>query len=766
MAFPLFAGSVGNRKSTFWIKCICVLIIVMLLPLAALFVFNTQQYNDSLEDALLLNNISTLTNMTDTVDDLHSSLIGIRDTLLLNNDLNESYSPLYYESANSLQKLLLSYAFVNPSITEIMLHTGSDQYIFSSRSSYTATTLQQKFVLSDTDIANIMNNQFPSAQVLRAYDNYYSNECLIYCFSFRSQKNIDRTLLIEIPTKIIETIISRYNLPENSHVFLMNNNGQVSYSYPDSGTNPELLSMAPQPPGLKNIQNQPADVSSAHYYLSLQKSKWFGEYLVLFAPVESALSPAINQKNVSMILLIIALVISCIFIFPILQLVSAPISSLKKHVQGESEQNQNTRHKSNLLPETESIISYIDDIKLKNEALHLHITNLQHDYDQILLTRFLMGEIHQPEDFSNLHGFEQLMPSSVSYFIYIFQSFGTTDQENTSKALDIPFHIPGKCIHIMMPGQDTNTFIGLVLLSAEQEEEVLSGVRKALPDIQNQLHTPVILGIGGCYQNFSFAQQSLMEAYCAVNQAEIINGQSVLCDFTLQIDDEAVDELFGIITSQDAIQSMSFSDMNQLLSKLSAYISLLDYNIPQAKYITYKTLSFVNNYVYTVTSESQINLYPYINKLASYREASEIKLFMVNSTMAMLKKAHLNPTDQRSLLYNEMQRYIEDHISDPMFSVSDMADHFKMSVAILSKYFKDKSGTGVMDYMAHKRIEKACQLLSDTAMPVKDISIAIGYYNDSSFIRRFRNIMGVSPGQYRKEPDKYKIPEISLSEDL
>ena len=48
---------------------------------------------------------------------------------------------------------------------------------------------------------------------------------------------------------------------------------------------------------------------------------------------------------------------------------------------------------------------------------------------------------------------------------------------------------------------------------------------------------------------------------------------------------------------------------------------------------------------------------------------------------------------------------------------------------------------------------------SHTTMSVKDISIVIGYYNDSSFIRRFSSIMSVSPGQYRKAPNKYKIPE-------
>ncbi len=759
MAYTFFSLTSRDKKNTFWIKCVCVLIIAMLLPLSILFVYNTQQYNNSLEEALLQNNISALTNMTDAVDELHSSMIGIRDTLLLNDALSESYSPLYYKSANNLQKLLLSYAFVNPSITEIFLHSGSDQHIFSSRSSYTAKTIQRKFLLSDDNVTSIMNNQFTSTQVLRAYDHYYSSDCLIYCFCFKSPNNIDRTLLVEIPTKIIETIISRSNIPENSHIFLMNNNGQVSFNYSSSDKNIDFLPLILQFSNRKNIQNQPVEISSSYYYMSLLKSKWFDEYLVLFAPLESALSPAISQKNMSILLLIITMLISCIFIFPILHLIRAPISTLKKHVLEEATPNPDSGYKGSLLPETESIISYIDNIKLKNEELRLHITSLQHDYDQILLTQFLLNGIHQLEDFSNLPGFDQLNGQEISFFIYILQSFKRIELENVCQAMGTPFHIPGKCIHIMMPDQDTNRFIGLVLLSAKHEEELIINARKMLPDIQNQLNTPIIVGIGGCYQNFASSQQSLMEAYCAIDQAKYEDGQSIMCDFSLQIDNESVDYLFSILTSRDSIQSMSISDIDKLLSKLAEYISLLDNDISQAKYIAYKALTFVNDYVSTVTGEAPIILYSHISKLASYYQLSEIKTFMLNTTTAMLKKVHLNPTDQRFLLYSEMQHYIEDHISDPMFSVADMADHFKMSVAILSKYFKDKSGTGVMDYMAHKRIEKACSLLSDTTMSVKDISIAIGYYNDSSFIRRFSSIMGVSPGQYRKAPTKYKIPE-------
>ena len=38
-------------------------------------------------------------------------------------------------------------------------------------------------------------------------------------------------------------------------------------------------------------------------------------------------------------------------------------------------------------------------------------------------------------------------------------------------------------------------------------------------------------------------------------------------------------------------------------------------------------------------------------------------------------------------------------------------------------------------------------------MPINDISLAVGYYNSTSFRRKFKQETGLSPSQYREQPD-------------
>lgn len=55
----------------------------------------------------------------------------------------------------------------------------------------------------------------------------------------------------------------------------------------------------------------------------------------------------------------------------------------------------------------------------------------------------------------------------------------------------------------------------------------------------------------------------------------------------------------------------------------------------------------------------------------------------------------------------------------------------------------------MLEYLIDLRIRQAKELLHSTDMTVNDISMSVGYYNASSFIRRFKQHEGVTPNEYR-----------------
>jgi transcriptional regulator GlxA family with amidase domain len=55
-----------------------------------------------------------------------------------------------------------------------------------------------------------------------------------------------------------------------------------------------------------------------------------------------------------------------------------------------------------------------------------------------------------------------------------------------------------------------------------------------------------------------------------------------------------------------------------------------------------------------------------------------------------------------------------------------------------------------LDYLSLLRAEAAKKLLRETDMPVREIGVRVGYYDPGSFARRFKQITGLTPVQYRK----------------
>jgi AraC-like DNA-binding protein len=79
-----------------------------------------------------------------------------------------------------------------------------------------------------------------------------------------------------------------------------------------------------------------------------------------------------------------------------------------------------------------------------------------------------------------------------------------------------------------------------------------------------------------------------------------------------------------------------------------------------------------------------------------------------------------------------------------------MSDDLGISISYISRYFKEQTGQTVLDYVNYLRIDHAKQLLETTDEPIENVIKSIGYFDVSSFIRKFKKDMGITPGEYRK----------------
>lgn len=98
---------------------------------------------------------------------------------------------------------------------------------------------------------------------------------------------------------------------------------------------------------------------------------------------------------------------------------------------------------------------------------------------------------------------------------------------------------------------------------------------------------------------------------------------------------------------------------------------------------------------------------------------------------------------------SEIIQYVANNALDDI-SLSDVSAKFGMSEKYFSKHFKRATGTSFVDFVLRLRINKACQMLSDTTMYVSSICNAVGFNNLANFNRHFQKIKGMSPSDFRR----------------
>ena len=84
-------------------------------------------------------------------------------------------------------------------------------------------------------------------------------------------------------------------------------------------------------------------------------------------------------------------------------------------------------------------------------------------------------------------------------------------------------------------------------------------------------------------------------------------------------------------------------------------------------------------------------------------------------------------------------------------SVKDVAATVHLSVRQLDRRFREVLKMSPQEFITRLRMKTACELLSQGRENILNIAINLGFYDQSSFTMQFRNHLGVTPLQYRKQ---------------
>ena len=102
----------------------------------------------------------------------------------------------------------------------------------------------------------------------------------------------------------------------------------------------------------------------------------------------------------------------------------------------------------------------------------------------------------------------------------------------------------------------------------------------------------------------------------------------------------------------------------------------------------------------------------------------------------------------------QLAAYIKEYIEknyDRNISSSQLAQMVYLNPDYVGRIFRSITGMSISSMIQKVRVDNACQYLSSTDMNISDIAQNCGFKDTKFFYSVFKRIMGVLPGEYRKQ---------------
>lgn len=143
-----------------------------------------------------------------------------------------------------------------------------------------------------------------------------------------------------------------------------------------------------------------------------------------------------------------------------------------------------------------------------------------------------------------------------------------------------------------------------------------------------------------------------------------------------------------------------------------------------------------------------------ISRLIKNRELIREK-YMTQNFMVEVSQSNLSKDDEFIV---KLRKLLEDNLSVSDFNVKKLSEDLNISTTHLYRKLKALTGLSPVEFIRAFKLQKACEMLTNTGNSIKEIGYGLGFNNLSYFVKCFREQFGVTPSTYRQKglPDQKK----------
>lgn len=699
-------------------------IVLLLLPIVIIGIVSYQHYESALMDQVKTNHIQLLNKARSEIDVKWQEMNRIAMEIASDPDLRPSMMEDRIHHVSQVKKRL-NYMVANGFIHNIILYYPEHELLYGSTTTFTPKVFAESYYrYPDWPMEQMIDDLTNLKQVkLRPAETVISNElsgdrALTYMIPipFNSSKPLGVVMFIIDETTIVE-LLKDVSPSYTSNVLIYDQQGQsITSIHRNNDLIPEDLIIRMIQEGALFEKVVVPETGEKMIVTSVTSPSTNWHYLSLIS--EESLTAVLDKvRDRAVLSLVIVLIIGGLAVYGLMMVNYRPIDRLFRTM------NQQIKDSKEAV-KSQLVLQWIKGHMAQEEwRIQAERAGIQWNGHSTFVIKLRFRYVNQSQ---SENGIPLRLNEIESICRQYYSCYGTE----------------------LMHDEEWVMICHERIENMESREVNLKQLRS---ELEQAFHLQATVGVGNSYARWEQIGQSYLEASAALDY-RFVKGHGTLLFFRNTAAQDEVENWYPYVQMEQlryALQHGQIATFERIVRQLVAQIEENQPSLHTVRMFGYELVHLV---VHTFSEDgagrSKINNnLPDVEQFESLPELLSVVIeFAAEVCEEWSERQSVKPAFKQQL-----NTYIEEHYTDSQFSVQSMAEHFSISSSYLKRYYKEHTGRTITDYLIRLRLDMAKQLLRDTDQPLKDIVIQIGYMDVSSFIRKFKQLEGITPGEFRNE---------------
>ncbi len=488
-----------------------------------------------------------------------------------------------------------------------------------------------------------------------------------------------------------------------------------------------------------------------HYSIASDQSELLGWRFSIVMPTEQFFAEALETRSLFYYMIIILVISGICSSYLLSHTHYRPIRKLVKYTKGFG----STAVGSNASSEFEHIQLILDEAITSHDELKKEVEEQQPLVREKIIVRLLRGEFVNDDEAGKVLDAVSIHLSGPSYFV-LYISWQNRSPDENSNTYE---HVIRELAYITFAegwgyGADMGYDHTVTLLVNVNERA--SDARSLQERIVTQLHRQITrefgqeptIGVSNMGEHVSSISRCFIEASAAYEYKwKFGTGIPIFFDDIKTAQNNF--EWYPMEHQVRFIQSLKQGNREAAIDTLKAMNESLKTN--ETSFLMLKSICFemINAVLKTMNEMNVADCSRYAKELMVFQTLDELQLKMQNLILIVCGHVEQTRESNNNHLKNSVLNYIQESYQEYDFSLDKVAERLQVSSSYLGRFIKDQTGHTFMDYVTYLKMDEVKRRLIHSDASVQEIIEGVGYQSMSSFIRKFKALEGITPGQYR-----------------